>query len=107
MKATRFTHVTPKRRTLARGGGAYDILWLPVSSRQLCTYILRPVHCQGKPFFAGRFICGNPPKFLIAHWTQIIESLAEPHTVRYVAERQGFEPWVQLLTVQRFSKPPP
>ena len=24
-----------------------------------------------------------------------------------LAERQGFEPWVQLLTVQRFSKPPP
>jgi len=35
--------------------------------------------------------------------TQLIESLAEPRTVRYVAERQGFEPWVQLLTVQRFS----
>jgi hypothetical protein len=26
---------------------------------------------------------------------------------RELAERQGFEPWVQLLTVQRFSKPPP
>ena len=27
--------------------------------------------------------------------------------MRNLAERQGFEPWVQLLTVQRFSKPPP
>ena len=29
------------------------------------------------------------------------------HLQDSLAERQGFEPWVQLLTVQRFSKPPP
>ena len=29
------------------------------------------------------------------------------YTVDYLAERGGFEPPVQLLTVQRFSKPPP